>query len=105
MPSNAPWPSENLLLDVTERRRKPRRTADGAVVFHLAPTASLEVHGQLLDMSSSGFRAVHKCRELCPGQEVVFHHSAARGVASVVWTRITGERVESGFLILQQQEN
>ncbi|HEY3444628.1 MAG TPA: hypothetical protein VGK29_28010 [Paludibaculum sp.] len=41
---------------------------------------------------------------LLTGQDVEFEHSAARGRARVMWTRILGSNVESGFLILSKPE-
>jgi hypothetical protein len=59
------------------------------------------VCGKVLDRSAGGFRAEHDCSQLTCGQIVEFRLMASRGLARVVWTRILGDRVESGFLILQ----
>jgi hypothetical protein len=58
------------------------------------------VEGRLLDTSAHGFRAVHGCRTLASGQIVNFEHAAATGRARVIWTRIEGDQVQSGFYVL-----
>jgi hypothetical protein len=59
------------------------------------------IRASLIDLSASGFRASHTSKELCSGQEVAFCHDDGKGMAKVVWTRIVGQSVESGFLICQ----
>jgi hypothetical protein len=54
----------------------------------------------LLDVSSSGFRAIHQSCFLKSGLEVLFQHKFASGRAVVMWSRILPQVVESGFLIL-----
>jgi hypothetical protein len=81
------------------------RAAGGEVLFQLgagmAKNDGGEVRGKLLDHSAGGFRAQHGCTQLTCGQIVEFRLMAISGVARVVWTRILGDRVESGFLILR----
>lgn len=61
-----------------------------------------EVRGQLLDRSANGFRAEHRSPGLTCGQVVEFRLPASvTGRARVVWTRIAGEHVESGFFIVR----
>ena len=89
-----------------EQRREARREAGGGVRFSFqelgTKLGSKEVRGTLLDRSAKGFRAQHDCAELTAGQVVRFRLGAAsRGKAQVIWTRILGDRVESGFLILR----
>jgi hypothetical protein len=88
-----------------EQRREPRRAAEGDLHLVLgdagASFGSREVRGKLLDRSASGFRAQHDCPGLTCGQIVQFRLSASsKGQARVVWTRLLGNRVETGFLIL-----
>jgi hypothetical protein len=59
------------------------------------------IRGALQDISSHGFRAAHNCRDLSTGQTVLFAHAHAAGHARVVWTRIAGLSVESGFSYLR----
>ena len=84
-----------------ERRKKLRRHAEGGVCLSIRDSDSPEIRGLLVDVSASGFRAAHSFKQLCPGQEVAFRHEAGGGVARVVWTRILGQTVESGFFILE----
>jgi len=90
---------------VAEQRREPRQAAAGAVRFSFRELGSKlgarDVKGQLIDRSASGFRAQHDCTELTSGQVVRFRMSASsKGQARVAWTRILGDRVETGFVIL-----
>jgi len=87
------WPEE-------ERRKEPRSPADGKVEFLLEDPLPRKFHGRLVDVSEGGFRASHEPTGLHAGVEVRFRHPAAEGRARVMWTRVLGERVESGFLIL-----
>jgi hypothetical protein len=66
---------------------------------------STAIEGQLLDIAQSGFRARHECHTLFSGQVVEFQHARAQGRARVVWTRIVGDRIESGFFILPADTN
>jgi hypothetical protein len=97
--------SESEAAQHAEQRREPRRAADGEVRFllgenlpHIDPA---EVRAKLLDRSDNGFRAQHDCVQLMCGQLVKFRLAKSKGLARVVWTRILGDRVESGFLILR----
>ena len=83
-----------------ERRSEPRRPARGQVFVNLTELPHVEFAGELLDVSNSGFRAAHTCRELHSGQTVRFNYDGASGEARVVWTRIEDQRVESGFFVL-----
>jgi hypothetical protein len=83
-----------------ERRCEARRAARGGVRLRLDGVGSVPISGDLADLTSGGFRARHNFHGLRPGQIVSFEHAGAAGHASVVWTRIAGESVESGFRIL-----
>ena len=85
-----------------ERRAEPRRPARGPVLLRTGGSTPAPVWGRLVDIAQSGFRARHSARHLEAGQEVEFEISGLRGRARVVWTRIAGQRVESGFLILAE---
>lgn len=71
------------------------------MLVHIAEAPELEFAGELLDISRSGFRAAHTCRELHSGQVVRFEHQNAAGKARVVWNRIADQQVESGFFIIE----
>jgi hypothetical protein len=85
---------------VAEQRREERRPGRGAVQVRYADPNPREFEGRLVDVSNGGFRMAHGCTELAAGQVVEFHHVEARGAARVVWNRIVGEVVESGFVVL-----
>lgn len=54
-----------------------------------------------MDVSPSGFRITHGYTSLAAGQIVEFSHMESSGTARVMWNRILGERVETGFLIVK----
>lgn len=83
-------------------RRGQRSKAVGEISLLFSDSAHLQVKGKLMDQSSDGFRVAHNyCNFEC-GQEVCYHHGLTRGRAKVVWNRIFGERVETGFLIVPE---
>ena len=86
-----------------ERRRNPRQEVQGVIFlkFLNSDFRSAAIRAVLIDLSASGFRVSHTSKELCSGQEVAFCHDAGEGMARVVWTRIVGQGVESGFLVCQ----
>jgi hypothetical protein len=88
-----------------DQRREPRQEGGGEV--HLtfadgeATTGLREVQGHLLDRSPGGFRVQHGFPGLTCGQVVQFRFKgSSKGRARVVWTRILGDRTETGFFIL-----
>jgi hypothetical protein len=83
-----------------ERRAEPRSPAEGDVTFWLHSSSRSRVAGRLLDLANSGFRAQHCSPCVLAGEEVDFQIATRSGRARVVWTRIVGEIVESGFLIV-----
>ncbi|HEX2712689.1 MAG TPA: PilZ domain-containing protein [Candidatus Acidoferrales bacterium] len=94
------WRAERVGQQVLERRGKERQPAEGEVVIFFEDPEPVEVRGSLVDVSADGFRVSHQHRALCTGQRVTFHHAFAEGLAEVVWTRVLGNRAETGFLIL-----
>jgi hypothetical protein len=87
--------------DGAEHRRERRHSASGPVVIQFGYPQTREVHGLLIDLSASGFRMSHACNTLETGQTVVFSHREAHGNARVVWNRIVGELVETGFFVIR----
>jgi len=83
-----------------ERRKEPRTPARGQIRLRTEDSLATAVTAALLDVSSSGFRARHDCHELATGATVSFVHGHTAGRARIMWTRILGNTVESGFLIL-----
>ncbi len=87
-----------------EKRREPRRSAAGALTLRWDGGPGSPIEGDLVDISLHGFRAAHAFAGLTAGQEVVFEHAEAHGRARVMWTRILGASVESGFLVLGKMD-
>lgn len=82
------------------RRKEERRPANGAVRLVLSEPFPMTIVGELMDVSKSGFRVSHQNSTLGTGVEVRYSHLQDKGRARAMWTRITGDRVETGFLIL-----
>jgi len=82
-----------------ESRRETRRPGKGNVLVRWSNPRAQQVEGKLMDVSDSGFRMAHACSALAAGQYVEFSHFEAKGRARVVWTRIIGGTVESGFVV------
>jgi hypothetical protein len=83
-----------------ERRRSVRYRAAGSVTLRQPEESNASFEGELLDISASGFRALHTNNQLRSGAECEFSLPGSKGQAKVVWNRITPTHVESGFLIL-----
>ena len=90
MPENVP---EN-------RRVEDRIHSEGEVTLSFDDPAPRRLAGRLLDYSTRGFRAAHGWARLENGQVVEFRHNTASGRARVMWNRIVGDAVETGFLVL-----
>ncbi len=82
-----------------ERRGCPRRQAEGTVrlLVETQNGAGLELSGELVDVSATGFRCRHQCTTLSGGDRVRFADAERSGYALVVWTRVLGGAAESGF--------
>jgi hypothetical protein len=89
-----------------DKRREPRRPAQGAVHIRRAGAVQPEIAGRLIDISASGFRAAHTCATLTSGEIVSFSQASGEGKARVVWTRVLSAgrnpSVESGFVVLAE---
>jgi len=83
-----------------DRRRHQRQAASGPITLWWADYSPGKIQGRLVDISESGLRIAHGCTALGQGQQVHFHHAGGEGTARTIWTRIVGESVESGLLIL-----
>jgi hypothetical protein len=92
-----------------DKRREPRRPAQGAVHIRRVDAAlpEIEIEGRLVDISASGFRAAHTCATLTSGEIVSFSQASGDGKARVVWTRVLSAgrnpNVESGFVVLAEE--
>ncbi len=101
MHAKALQPGERPHRKTLDRRLGERVSIGGAVLLALEDPEPLEIRGHLRDVSREGFRAIHHHAALCTGQQVRFQHASASGLAEVIWNRILGDRVESGFLVLE----
>jgi len=90
----APWP-------FPERRREPRKATSGPVLIRPVDSTEAAFTGELVDVSPSGFRARHHFARLQAGELVEFDHAQGKGIARVVWVRIVGPSVETGFLVTE----
>ncbi len=86
--------------EAAEHRKEPGTPARGTVRIGLEYQRAVEILGRLMDLSASGFRAVHDHAALIKGQEVYFEHAKASGKARVVWNCVRPESVETGFLFV-----
>jgi hypothetical protein len=89
-----------VLPNPKNRRLEERRNLESEVLLSFDDPVHHEVSAHLVDYSKSGFRAVHEYSALCTGQVVRFERMVACGCARVVWNRILGEKVETGFVVL-----
>src|ERR1051326_3727432 len=99
MPLSQKLPEAKVRM--ADRRSPPPPPADGELKFSFDDPSRWEVPGRLLDHSESGFRASHNYAALHTGQVVEFRHILTAGKARVMWNSISGDRVESGFLIIR----
>jgi hypothetical protein len=82
-----------------ERRRHPRQCAAGEVQVR-SEGGALEIRGRLVDASAYGFRVAHEGAPPDAGREMRFEYRGAAGRARVVWNRVVGREVETGFVVL-----
>ena len=54
-----------------------------------------------MDESETGFRARHRNLAVTGNQEVRFRTNTRSGTARVIWNRILGQEVETGFVIME----
>ena len=85
---------------IHEKRQEVRHPAEGPVLVSFSDPQRIEILGELVDVSPSGFRMAHANQSLQSGQLVEFSHSVTLGVARVMWNRIMDHRVETGFRIV-----
>jgi ABC-type nitrate/sulfonate/bicarbonate transport system permease component len=85
---------------IHEKRQEIRQPAEGPVLVNFSNPQPMEILGQLVDVSPSGFRMAHANQSLQSGQLVGFSHGLAIGTARVMWNRILDHRVETGFRIV-----
>jgi len=101
--------SDETPTTVGELRSEPRVAADGHARLVLDQDGRVAVDARLVDVSRSGFRALHESTALMPGKVVRFQYFTAdeprtirslSGWARVIWTRTEGTQMESGFFVV-----
>src|SRR5262245_32147836 len=85
---------------LVNNRREVRTVCQGEVQFFVENESS-GITGELVDVSSSGFRASYREGSLSQGTEVRFRHRFFHGRARVVWSNKVLQSTESGFLVLR----
>ncbi len=93
-------PIENTVAPA-ERRCEIRHRVDAEIRLWPESLDFTAIQGRVLDVANSGFRAQHDCQALGPGQFTRFEYQGVAGRACVVWNRISGGRVETGFRIVR----
>ncbi len=83
-----------------DRRSEQRHKGQGPLKLSFDDPSPQEITGQLMDYSTHGFRATHAYTALLTGQVVDFRHAVAGGKARVMWNRIAGDSVETGFFVI-----
>jgi CelD/BcsL family acetyltransferase involved in cellulose biosynthesis len=84
-----------------DRRSERRFPGRGPLKLSFDDPSPQQIIGQLMDYSTNGFRAIHAYVALHTGQVVDFKHAVADGKARVMWNRIAGDKVESGFFVIR----
>ena len=87
-----------------ERRIEKRRFAIGEVQMRQSLIPDVVFTGRLVDVSPGGFRVRHGRFALTAGELVAFEFEQQSGLAKVMWTRIVGQQVETGFRLCEEDE-
>jgi hypothetical protein len=84
-----------------DNRREARTVCQGAVHLSRAGDAEAAILAEVVDVSSSGFRASYRERSLLVGTEVLFRHKFFQGRARVMWSNPVLNFTHSGFHVLR----
>ena len=87
-------------ISTAERRIAPRLPRTGGVELSYSDPLPSKVRAELIESSSSGFRAAHESARLVPGIEVQFSFAEKSGRARVIWTHVLQDHRISGFMLL-----
>ncbi len=98
--SKTAWRESGAIANSPDRRKETRSQTQGVVQLLFEDPAPQVIGAELLDVSTSGFRAVHHSPSLSSGLEVRFTHHLGHGRARVMWSLTLNDTVESGFLIV-----
>jgi len=84
-----------------DNRREARTVCQGAVHLSLEDDAEAAIVAEVVDVSSSGFRASYRELSLSVGTEVRFRHKFFQGRARVMWSSAVLNFTHSGFLVVR----
>jgi hypothetical protein len=87
-------------LFTPDRRSAARLAGSGQIELRFANPAPSVITAELVESSTSGFRAAHESGEIVVGLELDFRGNRSKGRARVIWTHVLGTQRVSGFLIL-----
>jgi hypothetical protein len=88
------------MIFTAERRIAPRLPGAGHLEIMYADPLPATVDAELIERSSTGFRASHACARLVAGLEVSIRRDGNSSRARVIWTHVLQEHRVSGFLLL-----
>src|SRR5262245_10238630 len=81
-----------------DRRRSGQRHSAAGIVNLSSTEPAAQVTGQLVDISSCGFRVRHTYPGFRPGQTLCLEHASRHTEVRNMWMRHCGNCVESGLL-------
>lgn len=93
-------PSPQPASVAQDRRRHQRTPAQEDVTLCVKGPKDAIIAGQLVDLSTGGFRVRHDSHSLSEGQEVRLLYRWGDVAARVVWSRDVENAVETGFTLL-----
>jgi hypothetical protein len=89
------------VIDNRDNRREGRTVCQGEIYLSRADDSGGELLAEVLDVSSSGFRASYREPLLPIGTEVLFRHKFFQGRARVMWSSPVLNATHSGFLVVR----
>ena len=83
-------------------RKEARTVCQGEVHLVAEGNPPVFILGEVLDVSSSGFRAAYREPSLSAGAEVRFRHKFFQGRARVMWSNPMLNATQSGFQVVRE---
>jgi hypothetical protein len=83
-------------------RKEARTVCQGEVQLVAEGEPPVLILGEVLDVSSSGFRAAYREPSLSAGSEVRFRHKFFQGRARVMWSNPMINGTHSGFQVVRE---
>jgi len=84
-----------------DSRREGRSVCQGEVYLFQKDDVGGAILAEVIDVSSSGFRASYREPSLSIGTEVLFRHKFFQGRARVMWSSSVLNSTHSGFLVVR----